>query len=50
MWLRREVIKGRVAGSFKKELLPKVHTSRFGLICQTNGGQLLIYLSLRATV
>ena len=26
-YLRREVIKGRVAGPFKKELLPKVHTS-----------------------
>ena len=31
-YLRREVIEGRVAGPFRNELLPKAHTSRFGVI------------------
>ena len=31
-YLKKEVIEGRVAGPFRKELVPHVHTNRFGVI------------------
>ena len=47
-YLRREVIEGRVAGPFRNELLPKAHTSRFGVIPkshQPNKWRLIVDLS-----
>ena len=47
-YLRKEVIEGRVAGPFRRELLPMAHISRFGVIPkshQPNKWRLILDLS-----
>jgi len=51
-YLRKEVIEGRVAGPFRKELVPHVHVNRFGMIPkshQPGKWQLIVNLSFPHT-